>query len=751
MPITAVRVPARSHQRGAFSIIVAFALIMMLALLALVVDSGRLYLEKRRLQKVADFAALEAVARLPNGDCAAAPDKAPEFAADNARGNGFLKKESTQSLTVQCVDVDTVDGVRQGTASDEGRAVRVTARHSVAASLVLRAGGLVNRNVPDQIALEATAIAERQVPTAVFSVGSQLLRLDSDGLLAQALSAVGLDAELSALDAAGLATAAITPAGLLRELGIDLNIHQLKALSPQGLVDLVDTEIGLIGLDKLIELSLSVVSDSVLRARLSALQNEIISNPLLRDVDLRLFGTVNMPGLLALASDPDGALGSALDARINLGDLIAAGLLIGTGQRALEIPGLNVLGGAKVQLGIVEPPAIGVGPVGTKAYNAQVRLYVDIDTNALLGGGLAWLTDTVLGTRINLPLWVDLVSGHATLEDIHCESGETPRADIQVESDILNICVGRIPEELKWSTAESCEYGLQEEELIRLLHLPLVSGKSHIPALQHDELIEGIEIGETVSTSVNPLALGNTVDNLVAGLLDLLSGLFRRPSGALAGDLDYSQAGQNRLIENLAKQYLEATKVNGFYNTTAVIDLVLNGGNQTLPPLVDGDWAIPRSIPTSCLLTVCPVGMWQNGTFSQAFDAYTKPGGLLDLLGISTLGNGYHSCGGLLSALLAWNNCLEHNLVKLLQEKPGGINLSQHQDGMSIANPATDQVSCSGVLCTLLKPALNLLKPLLNGVGNLLSNVLDDLLGIELGRTDVHLHDLSCGAPALVR
>lgn len=756
--MTAVRVPASYHQRGAFSIIAAVTLIMMLALLALVVDSGRLYLEKRRLQKIADVAALEAVARLPNGDCSAAPDDARVFATDNATRFSVNSSEASWTLTVDCVDIENIDGIRRGTASDDGRAVRVIARHSVPASLVLRAGGLFG-NIPDQIALEATAIAERQVPTAAFSVGSQLLRLDGDGLL----GAAGLG--LTALGAEGLANATITPAGLLhellRELDIDLNIHQLKALSPQGLVDLLaDADVGLIGLDQLIDLSLSVVSESALRAELSALKNKVINSEL-RDVDLQLFGTAAMPGLIALTANPDDMLGSALDARVNLGDLIATGLLIGTGQRALEIPDLNVLGGANVQLGIVEPPSIGIGPVGTTAYNAQVRLYVGIDTDALLGGNLTWLTN-LLNIRINLPLWIDLVSGHGTLEAIHCEAGETPSADIRAESDILNICVGHIPNELKWSTAKSCEYGLQNAELLRfplrLLGEPLKT-KSHIPALQYTELIEGIEVGETVSSSVNPLALGNTVDNLIIELLDLLSSPLRRPTGVLAGDVPYQPVDQNQLIANLARQYLEETKnSNGSYNVTAATNLILNGGNQyddagnqIPPPLVLEDWHLPKSIPSSCVLGLL-LCQWKDGTFSQAFNAYAHPTGLLSSLGITPLANGYESCGGLLNVLLAdRNNCIRRNLNKLLQEKPQGINLIQAQDGMSIANPATDQVSCSGLLCTMLKPVLDLLKPLLNGVGNLLTKVLDDVLGIELGRTDVHLHDLSCGAPALVR
>src|SRR5690606_17289797 len=173
-------------------------------------------------------------------------------------------------------------------------------------------------------------------------------------------------------------------------------------------------------------------------------------------------------------------------------------------------------------------------------------------------------------------------------------------------------------------------------------------------------------------------------------------------------------------------------------------------GNQILPPLVNSDWLIENSIPTSCLLTVCPQSQWHDGAFSEAFTAYATPGGLLDLLGISTLSNGYMSCGGLLSALLAWNSCLEHNLTKLLRDKPGGINITQSSDSISLANPATDSVNCTGAICLLLQPVLELLKPTLNGIGHFLDTVLADALGLELGRTDVNVQAISCGAPRLV-
>ena len=441
------------QQRGAFSVLTAFTLSMLMLFLVLVLDSGRLYLDQRTLQKLADTAALESISRLANGRCGSAPENAQLFAEENARRNQFLLEPTTQSLTVQCVRIVRQDGLRQAIADPDGAAVEVLVSHRVATSFVRRLGRLADRDLPEDITLQAVAVAERDEPTAAFSIGSQLIRLNNNRLLAGVLRGVGVNVgALTILDSAGLANAWVTPAGLLQQLGVEIDINQLKVLSPQGLVDLVQTQVGLIGLDQLVDVSLELVSDSVLNAELGALRQSILGNPVLRDIDLQLFGTTDQPGLISLISSIDSSVGSALDAQIPLGDLLGAALLTGTGQRGLMIPGLDVLGGAQVELGIVEPPSIGIGPVGTKAYNAQIRLYVGVDSNQLLSGALTGLTSLV-NLRVNLPVWIDLVSGDATLDSIRCDK-DVPVADILVEPDILNACIGAMPYDIKSSTGQ---------------------------------------------------------------------------------------------------------------------------------------------------------------------------------------------------------------------------------------------------------------------------------------------------------
>lgn len=51
------------RQRGAIGLMAAVTLGLALLLMLLVVDTGRLYMEQRKLQRVVDTAALEAVSR----------------------------------------------------------------------------------------------------------------------------------------------------------------------------------------------------------------------------------------------------------------------------------------------------------------------------------------------------------------------------------------------------------------------------------------------------------------------------------------------------------------------------------------------------------------------------------------------------------------------------------------------------------------------------------------------------------------
>ena len=120
----------------AIGLMAALTLGLVLLFMLLVVDSGRLYLEQRKLQRVADLAVLEAVSR--GGSCTAGT--ASTYANESATRNSF-KPGTTQKINTTCGTLVTgSDNLRafklDSTKSD---AIRVIATTTVPTSV---AGGL---------------------------------------------------------------------------------------------------------------------------------------------------------------------------------------------------------------------------------------------------------------------------------------------------------------------------------------------------------------------------------------------------------------------------------------------------------------------------------------------------------------------------------------------------------------------------------------------------------------------------------
>lgn len=748
LPTDLARHRPRSRAQGG-SILVQFALLASVLFLMLgVVDLGYMYYAKRDLQRIADLAATQAAQSIRPGSTRAQCASAGE---GSIAGNWPLPLTRNASQTqVSCGNWNPADPSRQASGGrffDAASGPLNAARVTIGATSPTLFPGPWSRSVV------AEAIAMRNESVAAFQVGSQLLRFNKDTPLGSVLGLVGLNLDqLQLLDSQGLANARITPAGLLKALGVNLSIEQLRALSPEGVANLAS-----VSLLNVINASISAVTDNALAVQLNAVKTRLIDLGL-STIQIPLGSLDGQKGLFAFLnagrSDP---LNAAMDVQLGVGEIIKTAIAIGANGHALEASQLNILGLIQGRLTIVQPPTIAVGPVGTQGYSAQIRLNLDVDTDKLLGGVLKTLVKDILGTQVKLPIAIDLTNATATLTGLQCSN--TPQTmDLSVTSSILNACVGKMDAANK----QSCEKGLQDEQLITLLRLPVLSGRLHVPALQYTDATTGLGMEPGYddpadphwsktnrSTMVNALALGDTVDKLVTGLLNLLSGLLQPPaSSGSAADLNA------RLLES----YLEASKVNGLYNVNSLTTLLLSGkgaqgDKDYMPPLLKSNFTFNNAIAKSCLLVACPSSSWASGTFSAALTSYTSvAGGLLDVLGISTFDNGYQSCAGLLSSLLNWNGCVKNNVTRLLAANPAQVNtISPNNPELQSLLNRDNNLTCNGALCTLLKPLVTtVLKPILNGVGTLLTTVLKDTLGLEVGRTDIKALSIGCDTAQLV-
>lgn len=103
---------------------------------------------------------------------------------------------------------------------------------------------------------------------------------------------------------------------------------------------------------------------------------------------------------------------------------------------------------------VVEPPSIAIGGVGATAYTSQIRVHAPLrlDTGSLLGG--------LVRLDLDIPLTVDVVNGHGTIEAL-CHARDAAGRDLAVvstRSSLLKICLGGPPAgltALNWPTGHS--------------------------------------------------------------------------------------------------------------------------------------------------------------------------------------------------------------------------------------------------------------------------------------------------------
>lgn len=225
-PLRSARFKGPQPQRGAIGLMAAIVLGMALLFILLVIDSGRLYLEQRKLQRVADLAVLEAVGR--GGSCV--NGTAATFANESASRNGFTPG-AVQKVNTTCGTLVTgSDSLRtfklDATKTD---AIRVIATTTVPSSVV---GGLwsIFSNNGFNLSTHLTASAVGAIggePLAMLSIRTSLGTIDSSksALLNGVIGGLlGGKLDLTLASWKGLASTDINLLSYLDQLAIDLNL-----------------------------------------------------------------------------------------------------------------------------------------------------------------------------------------------------------------------------------------------------------------------------------------------------------------------------------------------------------------------------------------------------------------------------------------------------------------------------------------------------------------------------------------------
>ncbi|MEN1835508.1 TadG family pilus assembly protein [Pseudomonas lijiangensis] len=384
--------PAR--QRGAISLLAGLTLAFALLCTLLVIDSGRLYLEKRSLQRIADMAALEAAGR--KGTCSPG-SSASTFANQSSTRNSFVAGSDNRTLTINCgtLSLDG-DGKRTFTAdATKSEAIRVVATHAVPRSIAAGIAAIFDKTpTPPNIQLSAIAVAAGTPPLAALTIRSAAMTIDSTkaALLNPVIgSLLGGTLNLSVANWQGIANTDLSMLSYLNRLKTDLNINAIGYTdvlnSSVAVSQLIQTAINV--LDPAGTLSATATITGLRALKVAAGATTVLLGDLLSvqgssdiaalNTNLRLLDLVQ--GIAQLANDKNGISSAA---QINLAGLAQ----VTTKVQVIEPPQLSAVGDPSK----IDPLNPKTGANRLYVRTAQMRALVSINLPVL--GAITPLVNT---------------------------------------------------------------------------------------------------------------------------------------------------------------------------------------------------------------------------------------------------------------------------------------------------------------------------------------------------------------------
>ena len=417
------RLRRKRGEEGAVVPMVAIFLTVLITMSAFAVDLGMQRVARRDMQALADVIALDMVRQIDGRSHAVI--KAANTWRSALRGSMYNNLESLgvdyddiaaqqhQELLTGTVAGEPVEvTVEMGRTSANGvfssisypevpTAVRVTAETSVDFAFAPGSGGA-----------SRTAVTYADAG-GCFSLGSYAARVDlgDSFILGPLLGVLGTDVDLDLLDVQGLADTHITALDLLE-----------TDLTAGGFEQMLATTVGLD--------DLMLATADALRAN----SGQTAQVQLLEDLVALPLPALDVP--LGELLDLDTGSATALNAELNVLDLVAGGVFIGNGDSAIRLPlslGVGTVTNVTVDVVIGQKPIVTCGRQGeTEAQVSQVSVIV--------GGNLANLNLGV--ASISAPVSVELAldPANASLTGLRCDDGDR-MLDFTVSSGLLDLDV----------------------------------------------------------------------------------------------------------------------------------------------------------------------------------------------------------------------------------------------------------------------------------------------------------------------
>ena len=611
-----------SRQRGAIGLMAAGTLALALVFTLLAVDSGRLYLEKRRLQSIADTSALEAAGL--GGQCGS-NTTANAYATQNAARNGFVVGNG-RTLTVTCGTLATnAANTRVFTAdATKSDAIRVVASHTVVTSI---ANGLWNlfsgAPITPQINLSATAVAATPPPVAQLSIRSCLASVDSSKspLLNLVIgNLLGGNLSLTAAGWNGLLQTNVNLLSYLDQLAINLNV---KAGDYDALLSTA------VSATQLIDAAVKVLQKN--GAAVTAVINDVISiEAIAPNTKLLTVGD-----LIDIAT---GTPTAALNTNVQLFQLLEAVAQLSSSKNAVSAAAqiaIPLVGNVSIQTKVIEPPqlsAIGNPALAKKGLlnnpptdqifvrTAQVRTLVtvqapiikavsgvasiltglgtpvsqvvkgllNLNLPAVVGGVLCLVACNVADVDVTqtLSIYIEAGSAQSNVIDFNCASPASKSLTVTTTTSLATLAVGTVDPVAAFSSSAAVnvqpvrliDFGQRYCVVLTLLCSPtrtpnvggglLLKANSTIGAQTNNILFAPVAEMNAPPTYKSAPGTANIVGSLAA-TLNGLQVTYVPPSGSVSNG---ALAGVAGLLATI---------------TTAVVGLIQNVLSPILDPIVN--------------------------------------------------------------------------------------------------------------------------------------------------------------------
>lgn len=440
----------RSSDRGSVSILAAAFSICMVAILAIVIDIGRLHLEKRRAQSAVDLAAIAAAARID------APEKAAQMVL---AANGFANPKNLV-VTLGTYEPDSK------LAPDKRFKAKATPNNAAQVSFSSDVPLLFGRSIvkSEKLAVSVSAIGAISRSTAL-SIGSRLASLN--GGLANALlsSLLGGSINLSLMDYDALANAKVDALTFLDALAARVGVtagsyDQLLGAKVRA-TDLIKATADVAQGNSTVKAALAGVAATIDATRL---------------VDMR-----QMIGLGALGKLSIGDGKSVIGVGVSALDLLNVGAQVANGsqQVALDLgfalPSVASIT-ATIDLGErkQETPWLSIGDRDVVVRTAQTRVRLAVKV-----GGVG----SLLGQLLYLPIAIDIAAGQARLTNLTC--GKNPatdaRATVAAIPAVAELWVGEPSDPVAWAKGVG-DPTMKAATTLNLLNLTKITVYAHVAA-----------------------------------------------------------------------------------------------------------------------------------------------------------------------------------------------------------------------------------------------------------------------------